>query len=55
MNGEYVELSKLLQSDAPLEQDQVLAVKNGVLKFDATPKKADIYSFSKFLIVLAFS
>ena len=48
VNGEYVELSKLFRSDAPLEQDQVLVVKNGILKFDATPKKTDIYSFSRF-------
>ena len=48
VNGEYVELSKLFRSDAPLDQDQVLVVKNGILKFDATPKKTDIYSFSRF-------
>ena len=48
VNGEYIELSKLFRSDAPLEQDQVLVVKNGVLKFEATPKKTDIYSFSRF-------
>ena len=48
VNGEYVELSKLFRSDAPLDQDQVLVVKNGILKFDATLKRLTFTPFLGF-------